>query len=227
QQTSNTCNHPPPAQSPTLTMRFISSPTFSLPPSSPSDPISLPTLPTEIFITLCSYISPRDLISLSLTCRLFNSYLCSSTSSTTQHIWRSTRKQYFPNAQTEPYDGLDERVYTILLLDRACEYCKQLHTSKIPPRFRATKTVRGKKRQGLELEKITDADDDEVENGSAVDDREFWARNAWWDGLEIDTADEWMDSEDEEEYYDMFHDDDDNYWIRGVDDREFEGETTT
>ncbi|CAG8522290.1 8975_t:CDS:2 [Paraglomus brasilianum] len=109
----------------------------------------------------------------------------------------------------------------------ACEYCKQLHTSKIPPRFRTTKTIRAKRRQGLDIEKITDVDD-EVENGDAIDGREFWARKSWWDGLEIDTGDEeWMDSEDEEEYYDMFHDDaDDNYWIHGEDDKESEEETT-
>ncbi|CAG8497950.1 20065_t:CDS:2 [Racocetra persica] len=81
-------------------------------------------VPIEIFIIICSHLTPWDLLSLLKTCRKFHNYLCSSISSTTHLIWRSSRLNtiFFP--KIPPPEGLNEREYCcILMIEKGCQFC--------------------------------------------------------------------------------------------------------
>ncbi|CAG8682575.1 11294_t:CDS:2 [Gigaspora margarita] len=84
-----------------------------------------PTLPPEMFINICQYLPPKDLLSLAQVCKLFNRYLCSENSTTTQEIWRTSRIEFLPFLQMPPPDGMNERQYVKLVLDRGCQFCKK------------------------------------------------------------------------------------------------------
>ncbi|CAG8629700.1 13348_t:CDS:2, partial [Cetraspora pellucida] len=82
--------------------------------------------PIEIFIIICSHLTPWDLISLLKTCRKFHNYLSSTISSTTHLIWRTSRLNtiFFP--KIPPPEGLNEREYCyILMLEKGCQFCGQ------------------------------------------------------------------------------------------------------
>ncbi|CAG8572904.1 6637_t:CDS:2, partial [Scutellospora calospora] len=81
-------------------------------------------VPSEIFIVICSHLTPWDLISLSNTCRKFHDYLCSTISLTTQLIWRKSRLNtiFFPDIPSP--SGINEREYCcLLMLEKGCQFC--------------------------------------------------------------------------------------------------------
>ncbi|KAF0372738.1 f-box domain contaning protein [Gigaspora margarita] len=81
-------------------------------------------IPTEIFIIICSHLTPWDLLSLLKTCHKFHDYLYSTISSTTQLIWKTSRLNtiFFP--KIPPPSGLNEREYCcILMIEKGCQFC--------------------------------------------------------------------------------------------------------
>ncbi|CAG8515816.1 1391_t:CDS:2 [Ambispora gerdemannii] len=92
------------------------------------DPIAtIITLPPEIFIIICSNLAAGDLFRLSKVCRLFNSYLCTTESTSTQQIWRAARLQIWSWAEHPAPDIVDEKSFLEMLLERRCEWCGELH----------------------------------------------------------------------------------------------------
>ncbi|CAG8706029.1 10216_t:CDS:1, partial [Scutellospora calospora] len=71
-----------------------------------------------MFINICQYLPPKDLLSLARVCKRFNGYLSSETSTTTQEIWRVSRISYLPYLQMPPPEGMTERQYVKLVLER-------------------------------------------------------------------------------------------------------------
>lgn len=99
-------------------MQSISSPKINFPP--------------EIFIEICSFLTPADLITLSQVCREFRGYLCAPNSSTTQEIWKKSRLQFIPKEDMPPPKGVSEEKYVKLLMtERGCQVCKHNKECKI------------------------------------------------------------------------------------------------
>lgn len=83
-------------------------------------------IPTETFINICQFLTPWDLVSISLVCRKFRDYLTCPTSSTTMDVWRISRTNtiFFP--QLSPPEGLNERDYCkIVMLEKGCQFCAE------------------------------------------------------------------------------------------------------
>ncbi|CAG8434165.1 9203_t:CDS:2 [Scutellospora calospora] len=81
------------------------------------------TIPPEMFINICQYLPPVDLLSLARICKKFNGFLCTEHSITTQEIWRASRAEYLPFLQMPPPDGMSERQYIRLVFERGCQFC--------------------------------------------------------------------------------------------------------
>jgi hypothetical protein len=99
-------------------MQTISSPNTNFPP--------------EIFIEICSSLSPAELLTLSQVCRVFRGYLCAPNSMATQQIWRKSRLQFIPKEDMPPPKGMSEEKYVELLMtERGCQVCKRTKECKI------------------------------------------------------------------------------------------------
>ncbi|KAF0348686.1 f-box domain contaning protein [Gigaspora margarita] len=81
------------------------------------------TIPPEMFINICQYLPPVDLLSLARVCKRFNGFLSTEHSITTQEIWRASRAEYLPFLQMPPPDGMSERQYIRLVFERGCQFC--------------------------------------------------------------------------------------------------------
>ncbi|GBC04827.1 hypothetical protein RclHR1_00590013 [Rhizophagus clarus] len=89
-------------------------------------------LPPEIFIEVCSFLPPADLITLSQVCREFRGYLCAPNSSTTQEIWKKSRLQFISKEEMPPPKGVCEEKYVKLLMtERGCQICKHNKECKV------------------------------------------------------------------------------------------------
>ncbi|CAG8475768.1 8195_t:CDS:2 [Dentiscutata erythropus] len=88
-------------------------------------------LPPEMFINVCQYLPPKDLLSLARVCKRFNGYLSAETSTTTQEIWRASRTSYLPYLQMSPPEGMTERQYVKLVLERGCQFCDRSKIRKV------------------------------------------------------------------------------------------------
>ncbi|GBC23130.2 hypothetical protein GLOIN_2v1868709 [Rhizophagus irregularis DAOM 181602=DAOM 197198] len=89
-------------------------------------------LPPEIFIEVCSFLSPAELITLSQVCRVFRGYLCAPNSLTTQEIWKKSRLQFIPKEDIPPPKGMSEEKYVqLLMIERGCQVCKRIKECKI------------------------------------------------------------------------------------------------
>ncbi|CAG8522973.1 26907_t:CDS:2 [Dentiscutata erythropus] len=84
-----------------------------------------------MFINICQYLPPKDLLSLAQVCKLFNRYLCSENSTTTQEIWRTSRIEFLPFLQMPPPECMNERQYVKLVLERGCQFCKKPKIRKV------------------------------------------------------------------------------------------------
>ncbi|CAG8499082.1 11253_t:CDS:2 [Funneliformis caledonium] len=74
------------------------------------------TLPSEILIEIFSYLHPKDLYSLLSVCKRYRTLLWSKTSTTTQHVWRSSRIRYILHPTFEPPENMCEQQYNYLLV---------------------------------------------------------------------------------------------------------------
>ena len=89
-------------------------------------------LPPELFIEICSFLSPADLFTLSQVCRKFREYLCAPNSFDTQQIWKKSRLQFIPKEDMPPPEGMSEEQYAkLLIMERGCQICKRNKKCKI------------------------------------------------------------------------------------------------
>ncbi|CAJ0764049.1 16780_t:CDS:2 [Entrophospora sp. SA101] len=72
-------------------------------------------IPSEIFIKICSYLSPSDLYSLTTVCKNYRSMLWSFTSTTTQSIWCNSREQFISHLTLPPPKDMSEQHRDTLL----------------------------------------------------------------------------------------------------------------
>ncbi|CAG8739782.1 10136_t:CDS:2, partial [Funneliformis caledonium] len=89
------------------------------------------TLPPEMFINICQNLPPVDLLSLARACKRFNGFLSAETSMTTQEIWKASREMFLPYLQLPPPDGMTERQYVRLVLERGCQFCGKTKIRKV------------------------------------------------------------------------------------------------
>ncbi|CAI2174080.1 6195_t:CDS:2 [Funneliformis geosporum] len=102
------------------------SPNTTFSTSCSSLPITANTVPVEIFIEICRYLSPVNLFSLIKVCKQFRSWLSSTTSKSTREIWCISRKKFLPKLQLSPFSNMDEQSYTRLgLIEKGCQFCKR------------------------------------------------------------------------------------------------------
>ncbi|RIB17994.1 hypothetical protein C2G38_2142332 [Gigaspora rosea] len=80
-------------------------------------------IPLETFLEICKYLTPVDLLSLSLVCKTFYIDLCCGDSITIQEIWRQSRLTYMPFREMGPPDGMNEREYIRFLIENKCYFC--------------------------------------------------------------------------------------------------------
>ncbi|CAI2176386.1 1008_t:CDS:2 [Funneliformis geosporum] len=65
-------------------------------------------LPSEILIQICSYLTPYELLLLSETCVRFKKFLDAPKSSTTQEIWKNSRKAFVLRELLTTYGDMPE-----------------------------------------------------------------------------------------------------------------------
>ncbi|CAG8675286.1 12882_t:CDS:2 [Ambispora leptoticha] len=94
-------------------------------------PPNLLSMPPEILIHICKNLSPINLLSLARVCKLFNAYLCTDESITTQHIWRESRLNHVRFLQLPPPEGMSELQYCRLVLEKGCQLCGTKLTRKV------------------------------------------------------------------------------------------------
>src|SRR5436190_3904343 len=81
--------------------------------------------PPEIFLEICSFLSPADLFTLTQVCRKFREYLFAPNSPNTQEVWKNSRLQFMPEECMPPPEGMSEEKYVGLLMkERGCQFCK-------------------------------------------------------------------------------------------------------
>ncbi|GBB83597.1 hypothetical protein RclHR1_01030012 [Rhizophagus clarus] len=89
------------------------------------------TLPPEMFINICQNLPPVDLLSLARVCKRFNGFLSAENSMTTQEIWKASREKYLQFLQIPPPNGMTERQYVRLVLERGCQFCGKTKIRKV------------------------------------------------------------------------------------------------
>src|SRR4051794_39947580 len=83
-------------------------------------------IPVELFIEICLFLPPVDLLTLSQVCRKFREYLCAPNSYTTQQIWKESRLKFIPEENMSPPEGMSEEKYVeLLMMERSCQVCKR------------------------------------------------------------------------------------------------------
>ncbi|GBB84633.1 hypothetical protein RclHR1_01120021 [Rhizophagus clarus] len=81
-------------------------------------------IPSELFIEICSFLSPHELLTLSQVCRKFRGCLCAPNSLVTQQIWKDSRLKFMPKEDMPPPEGMSEEKYAELLMkERGCQIC--------------------------------------------------------------------------------------------------------
>ncbi|RHZ66635.1 hypothetical protein Glove_306g60 [Diversispora epigaea] len=89
-------------------------------------------LPDELLTEICELLSPEDLYSLSSTCKIFRSFLWSSSSLITQQIWRNSRRTYYPQYKALPLKDMSEQQYIFLTtLAKKCQFCEEMEKKKL------------------------------------------------------------------------------------------------
>ncbi|CAB4419135.1 unnamed protein product [Rhizophagus irregularis] len=89
------------------------------------------TIPPEMFINICQNLPPVDLLSLARVCKRFNGFLSAENSMTTQEIWKASREKFLQFLQIPPPNGMTERQYVRLVLERGCQFCGKTKIRKV------------------------------------------------------------------------------------------------
>ncbi|RIA90355.1 hypothetical protein C1645_805779 [Glomus cerebriforme] len=89
---------------------------------------SLIHMPVDVFIEICSHLPHYDLLNLMCVCRRFYYWLNSTTSYTTQDIWRTSRLKFDKYMKLDPPEGMDEISFIRLsMIEKKCQICKSDH----------------------------------------------------------------------------------------------------
>src|SRR3990170_1486919 len=77
-------------------------------------------IPCEVFIDICKFLPPVDLITLSIVCKKFRNWLVARSNFGTEQIWRTARINWLPHLQPPP-SGMSEQCYVFLhLIELGC-----------------------------------------------------------------------------------------------------------
>ncbi|CAJ0753534.1 22505_t:CDS:2 [Entrophospora sp. SA101] len=104
--------------------RSFSSATTTIPTTKTSNAcIISTTIPCEIFIEICRYLHPVELVNLTFVCKKFRRWLLAVSNFGTEQIWKFSRTTYLPNLPAAP-KGLPEQCYVFLhLIELGCQFC--------------------------------------------------------------------------------------------------------
>ncbi|CAG8691738.1 15375_t:CDS:2, partial [Dentiscutata heterogama] len=94
------------------------------------------SFPPELFINIFYFCDPQTLLSLSKVCRQFAMYLNSPDSSITTKIWKDSRKGFLSDLKLDPPEGMTEKEYCKLFVERGCMICGQPRVRKVYWAFR-------------------------------------------------------------------------------------------
>ncbi|CAI2175465.1 19484_t:CDS:2 [Funneliformis geosporum] len=79
--------------------------------------------PCEVFIDICKFLPPVDLVTLSVVCKMFRNWLVARSNFGTEQIWRMARINWLPHLRTPP-KGMSEQCYVFLnLIELGCQFC--------------------------------------------------------------------------------------------------------
>nr|CAG8442194.1 2331_t:CDS:2 [Entrophospora candida]CAG8474649.1 6012_t:CDS:2 [Entrophospora candida] len=78
----------------------------------------------KIFVAICEFLDPYDLLKLECVCKKFKDYLRSKDSEAIELLWKHSRNTYTPFNDYEVLTGMSERDYTKLLcIKNGCQRC--------------------------------------------------------------------------------------------------------
>ncbi|KAF0454163.1 f-box domain contaning protein [Gigaspora margarita] len=101
-----------------------------------SKPHPILSFPPELFINILYFCEPQTLLSLSKVCRQFAMYLNSSDSFITNKIWKDSRQGFLSYLKMDPPEGMTEKEYCKLSVERGCIICGQPRVRKVYWAFR-------------------------------------------------------------------------------------------
>lgn len=78
----------------------------------------------KVFVAICEFLDPYDLLKLECVCKKFNVYLRSKDHEAIELLWKHSRNTYTPFNDYEVLTGMSEREYTKLLcIKNGCQRC--------------------------------------------------------------------------------------------------------
>ncbi|CAJ0638981.1 5147_t:CDS:2 [Entrophospora sp. SA101] len=81
----------------------------------------------KIFVAICEFLDPYDLLKLECVCKKFRDYLRSKDNEAIELLWKHSRNTYTPFNDYEVLTGMSERDYTKLLcIKNGCQRCERL-----------------------------------------------------------------------------------------------------
>ncbi|CAG8556154.1 7320_t:CDS:2 [Racocetra fulgida] len=87
-------------------------------------------IPCEVFINICKFVPPIDLVTLTTVCKKFRWWLLAPSNFGTEQIWSTSRKLFLPNLKSPPR-GISEQCYiSLYLIELGCQFCE---AGKIEP----------------------------------------------------------------------------------------------
>ncbi|POG69154.1 hypothetical protein GLOIN_2v1630152 [Rhizophagus irregularis DAOM 181602=DAOM 197198] len=78
-------------------------------------------IPTELFIAICKYLHPADLLNLSRTCHNYRDILYYLENETTKEIWKFSRSKFMPFLPNPK--KINEILYIRCVLEKKCQFC--------------------------------------------------------------------------------------------------------
>ncbi|CAG8688349.1 25697_t:CDS:2 [Racocetra persica] len=80
-------------------------------------------IPCEVFINICKFVPPIDLVTLTTVCKKFRWWLLAPSNFGTEQIWSTSRKLFMPNLKSPPR-GISEQCYiSLYLIELGCQFC--------------------------------------------------------------------------------------------------------
>ncbi|KAG9293166.1 hypothetical protein G9A89_010503 [Geosiphon pyriformis] len=105
--------------------RAIPSSTSRPQPTNTETNAHLTALAPELFIHICKFVPPEDLISLSHVCRKFYGYLTSESCTSTNVMWRESRLGFLEHFSVPPPTFMSEQEYIKLIIGKGCQLCPE------------------------------------------------------------------------------------------------------
>ncbi|CAG8433985.1 490_t:CDS:2 [Scutellospora calospora] len=80
-------------------------------------------IPCEVFIDICKFVPPVDLVTLTTVCKKFRCWLLAPSNFGTEQIWSTSRMTFIPGLKAPP-KGISEQCYIFLyLIELGCQFC--------------------------------------------------------------------------------------------------------